>query len=143
MSFSIEIISTKPKKIEGYQAYIGRITIDDFSEEFSMPIAYWSKDDYQKQWEEGLRRIHFNDYSCLVTFVQGLESYPLIFVWAMYKEDNKIYIRNNLLCPDTCSKLKKTKFTMDNCYDFIDKKRGHEPCSEWLIDISDLDQIEA
>ena len=120
---------------------IGEIQIGDFKETFEMPLVYWKIEDYQKQWQEGIERIKTHDQSCLVAELQDPNQEPRAILWVLYKEGDKVYIRNRLLHGKLFSDMLKNEvFTVDTCYDFI-KPRVVTPgstVSEWVIDLNDL-----
>jgi hypothetical protein len=63
MALCMQILTPIPEIINNIPSVWGRITIDDFTERFIMPLEYWSIEDYEKQWREGLDRIKIQDKS--------------------------------------------------------------------------------
>jgi hypothetical protein len=94
--FKIEVISKRPKNIWGLPSHIGKITIGDFWETFVMPLNSWDLEEYRKQWKLGLERIKTHKSSCLIVTAQNLLFHPLVFTWTLYKEDQTIFIQNNM-----------------------------------------------
>ncbi len=123
---------------------IGEITIGNFKETFHMPIEHWSLKDYQQQWKDGLNRIKNHDRSCLISEIQDPKLAPWVSMWILYKANNKIFIRNEVLIDEWYTKTIGDKpFTLKTCYDFIDP-RGDKftedgmEVSEWEIDLQDI-----
>lgn len=120
---------------------IGEITINDFYEEFEMQLVWWKREDYERQWKEGLERIKTDDKSCLITRIQNPFEGPFIEWWVLHKKDNKIYIQNQWLFHEYYEELIGAKpFTVDNCYDFVPPYKSPyledgTKFSEWIVDI--------
>ena len=143
-NFSIEIISKTPQKIDGQLSYWMRITIGNFVERFLLPIENWSLNQYFKQWEEGIERIKIKNSSCLVTAVQNLNSmHPSIEQWVLYRENQAIFIQQQLLINETVQFSNKlANFSSKTCYDFINPRKtitdeGKE-ISEWSCCLNDI-----
>ena len=124
-------------KENGVEMCKGRIYIgDDFYESIFPSLDYWSIEDYERQWQEGVARLKTHDRSCLISCVVNPEhSGPLLDWWNMYRVDRKVYIYNRLFVGNLYRKrIGKVPFTPDNCYQFIsDKPKG--PCSEWVVSL--------
>lgn len=143
-NFKIEAISKKPKKAWGSLCHTGQITINDYKEPFLMPLIEWDLEDYRKQWKEGLERIKTQDRSCLVATVKNLKTNPYIILWTLHKEDNKVYVRYQLLIDIVAKEVKFSiplaEFSSKNCYQFVHPRKGEtneegQKLSEWLIDL--------
>jgi hypothetical protein len=65
------------------------ITMDDFSERFAVPLDYWAETDYQRQWQEGARRlVDGAPASLLLTRVEDpTEPQPIYRWWSLYRRD--------------------------------------------------------
>lgn len=137
-NLSIKFIGKKPIFIKKAPYLLGQITIGDFQERFDIAIKWWSITDYESQWHAGLERLKDNDYSCLVAEVYDPNKNPTINWWLIYKTNNMLHIRNELLFGDRYrDAVGVQNFTPENCYDFIGPKGpqfsdGRE-LSEWII----------
>jgi CdiI N-terminal domain len=136
MNLAMKVINTIPEIINNIPSVWGRITINDFTERFIMPLEYWSIENYEKQWREGLDKIKIQDKSCLVASVQDPKKAPWINWWVLYKKERTVFIRNQILF----SKLYKAQigdglFTPDTCYDYIHERRSKQGVSEWKVDL--------
>jgi hypothetical protein len=148
--FKIEVISKKPKKIDGLLSHMGQITIGDYKETFVMPLNSWTLEEYQQQWKEGLERIKNRNTSCLVTTVQNFDSHPLIEMWSLYKEGDKVFFHvqliNRTIAKELNLPIKLSEFSVKTCYQFINPRLTNEEgegigydgekISEWSIDLS-------
>jgi hypothetical protein len=121
--FNIKVITKKPKKIRGLNSYEGEITIGDFQDRFIMPITNWCLDDYKNQWKEGLERIKIHDASCLVVTAQNMDTYPIIFMWTLYKVEDKVFFHEQLLNAEIALRINPSipisNFNSTTCYEFI------------------------
>lgn len=69
MQIKISITDYKPKKEWSVLAVSGVIVLDDFQEGLYIPLDWWSIEDYERQWKEGLVRLEDHDQSCLVATI--------------------------------------------------------------------------
>ena len=145
MNLKMEILPNSFELEDGVFPFcVGKITIDDFWETFEMALDYWTADDYERQWREGLERIKTHDASCLVASIQDPTKRRYLLWWVLYKIDHKIFIRNELMVTGSYKKyIGKKVFSPETCYNFI---RSRDPnrvviidgkeyeVSEWVID---------
>ncbi|HVW99302.1 MAG TPA: hypothetical protein VHA52_02515 [Candidatus Babeliaceae bacterium] len=111
----------------------GEIRINDFHENLIIPLEYWNVEDYENQWVQGLKRIENHDKSCLVASVQDPLDEPFINWWLLYKESNRIVIRNSILFDHLYrNKIGNNLFTPSSCFNFIPKK-SNDKVSEWIV----------
>jgi hypothetical protein len=98
-------------------------------------MNYWSIQDYERQWQEGLDRLKKHDTSCLVVFVYDPKIRPFIEWWVLYKKEDKVYIRNQILVDEIYeNQIGNKSFTVESCYDFIHPRKEKRKVSEWIID---------
>jgi hypothetical protein len=140
---SIRFMKDELEIIDSMPSAWGEIRIGDFREKFVMPVIWWSTDDYRRQWQEGLKRIHINHQSCLVTAIEQPQKTLFIHWWLLYKEDGKIFVRNHLLFGRKLKAgLAKLPFTPETCYQFIPSRDpvavNGAKISEWTVSVSDL-----
>lgn len=120
-------------------AFEGRITIGDFWETVIVPIEYWTREDYERQWKEGLQRLKTHDTSCLVvTAFDKNTGGPFVEWWRLYCIKNTILIQNGWLMLELYEKTVGDKpFTPDTCYDFVTPLKmvteDGEKASVWSI----------
>lgn len=143
-NFSIHIYENTPEEFNGILTIEGEIIIKDHKETFIMPLDWWTINDYQKQWKEGIARIKTHDSSCLVATIQDLNIRPWVEMWVLYKEGTKIFIQNHLISGNDFREMASTRpeFNLETCYDYIEPRRtvfdDGDQISEWVIDLSDL-----
>lgn len=140
MNLSIKMLDKKPKKRWESLTIKGQITIGDFREDLYPSLDWWSPDDYEQQWTEGLKKLFDNEKSCFVVDINNPKDRKFIEWWRLYKINNKIYIRNSIMVADIYNEQIGDKpFTIQTCYDFIpDRGPLHDDegnkISEWVID---------
>jgi contact-dependent growth inhibition (CDI) system CdiI-like immunity protein len=137
MDIKIKITSKRPRKIHNVKAYEGFIHIGDFSESIYVPLDYWSRADYERQWKEGLERIKIHDTSCLVATIHDPKIRKFVDWWELYKINNVIYVQNGWLIEHLYDEIVgDNQFTPDTCYNFITPRvaasEGHT-VSEWSV----------
>lgn len=139
--FLIQVKDRKVQKIYGLSSCIGEIKIGEFRETFIMPLDWWTIENYEKQWREGIERIKHCDESCLVTTVQNLETLPQIDWWILYKQDGKIFVYNQMLMNEIIDRLKYSvenlsRFTIQTCYSYIPSHKlfvKNSKVSKWEV----------
>jgi hypothetical protein len=141
------MISIKVKKtgdiiIHNMPSAIGQIIINEFKENFRIPLISWDLEDYQKQWNEGLERIKHEDNSCLVTAYEDEVACGLPFAnwWILYKEGSQLCIQNHILSPHIYEeRVGRKKITPETCYTYIPPRRTHTEdgtkISEWVVNL--------
>jgi hypothetical protein len=138
MDIKIEITSKIPRKIYNVRAYEGLIHIGDFSESIYVPLDYWSRQDYERQWKEGLERIKTHDTSCLVATIHDPKIRKFVDWWVLYKEGKTIFVNNEMIHDCEYEKLIGDKpFNLETCYNFIEPRvtmteNGHK-VSTWSV----------
>lgn len=141
MDITINVVDRKPKKRQGVLSVLGRLTLHDFEESLYVPLDWWSIEDYENQWKEGLDRIKNHDQSCLIATIHDPTIRPYIDWWILYKIDNKIHVQNQLLVADIYQKKIGNKpFTKESCYSFISPRKSMSgiagvPISEWVVEL--------
>jgi hypothetical protein len=111
----------------------GRIVLDDLNESFIAVLVTWQSADYETQWREGAERIvRGESVSALVTSIHSVDGGFRGFFWPMYRADDHVAIRHQLVLPETLP-----AFDPDNPYASVGP-RGRAPVSEWLVPVSAL-----
>lgn len=139
LDLSIEIVSKKPKKIRSWLAFEGKITIGDFCETIIVPIEYWTREDYERQWKEGIERLKKHNTSCLVvTAFDKNTGGPFVDWWQLYRIEDTVFIQNGWLMLEAYQEVVgDAPFTHDTCYNFVEPRvilteDGDRP-SEWSV----------
>ena len=137
--FSIRFISG-PNNEFNEPSMRGLITLGEFSEEFVAPLAYWTAEDYRKQWAEAARRIvNGAAHSCFVTAMRASPANGAMFLWAAYRLDDTVYFQEKLLIEETAIET----FDPLNLYAQVDEQHRTETddgnqISEWRVSVSDI-----
>lgn len=138
MDISIKFIDKKSKGNQGFVARKGQIKISNYTESFEPSFDWWTLDDYERQWKEGIERLKNNAQSCLVATVFDPRIKPWIEWYVMYKVNNQIHIRPQAIFGQNYRDRVGIKaFTPDTCYDFIPLLQGSgsgtQKISEWIV----------
>jgi len=144
--FKIKIIDSTPIVLDGIPCANGEIQIGDFLETFPMSLEWWTLQEYQQQWKEGIERITTHKRSCLITYIQNLKEYPWVDMWVLYKDQDKVHIQNHIFFGKSfVRQLIRKVFTRQTCYEFIRPRRivssDGTKLSEWTIDLADVENI--
>ncbi len=117
----------------------GEIKIGDFQERFLASADYWTWEQYQKQWKDGIQRIiNGQEKSCLITDMSNPKSTKYIFWRPMYLVGNKVFFQDQILL------LEQLESPFDENSPFLsvsDRKTISEEgdmISEWEIDLEDV-----
>ena len=134
MPISIRFLTTTDIDLD--QA-VGELTIDGFTESFDVPLHYWSRDDYERQWNEGLKRIDSGaSRSCLITSMSDPAHANFIVWWIIYREGRQLFLQNQLLFLERLV----GEFDESNPYQFIQDRVTTDPdggrISEWVCEDS-------
>jgi hypothetical protein len=138
MNISIKMVRKYPTKKNYIEEYKARITIGDFYETIEPAMDFWTKEDYERQWREGLDRLKTHNTSCLVARVHNPKSYKYLNWWVLYKDNNVVFVQNEMAIDEWYNSLIGDKsFTSESCYSFIRKReskteRGTE-ISTWSV----------
>ncbi|MDC9606029.1 hypothetical protein WDV76_14920 [Xenorhabdus griffiniae] len=133
-------IVTKNSVIEffGEPALPSSIIIDDFKEEFHLPITYWNIHDYKKSWLKSLKEgLYKKDHAALAVSMYEPSSVNFIFIWIIYFKEQEIFIQNQTLFIDNCP-----SFSPDRINDFIEPRytetEDGNKISEWRTDLNSI-----
>ena len=115
-----------------------KIVIDSFSEDFFIPVTFWSIEEYKKEWiislEEGLSK---KKHSVLITSMYEPDKLNFIQSWVIYYEANKAYIQNKIFFTDDY-----INFNYKNINGFVEKRIQYsefgDKISEWETDVCSI-----
>ena len=118
---------------------VGEIIIGEFREFFHSSLSYWNRQQYSKQWEEGINRICIGEEkSSLITDMYDPNSSNIIQWWVLHCEKDLVHVRNELLFLGDF----KQPFIEEDIYNYIEERpeinKDGKKISEWEISISDL-----
>ena len=102
--FSIELRARRKTEEEGigFAETSGRIVIGDFTETFAVPLGFWDEPDYSRSWRQAFQVLNANPHatSCLMTAMTDPSNSNFLVGWPMYREDEDVYIQNQLIFLD-------------------------------------------
>jgi hypothetical protein len=143
-NFTFKILDRHPRLTHKTPYTIGQITINDFEEEFDMPIDWWQEEDYEKQWVGGFEYLKKNGKACFITKIFRPTSWQCVECWIAHKIENKIRIQNQAFMDRKIYKkiCGNQWITLENWFNFIPL---YEPIllndeftpSEWTVDIEE------
>jgi hypothetical protein len=119
----------------------GRITIDDFVEDFESPLWFWKTADYERQWAHGIRRILEGEAkSCLITaLIEPIRTADYVFGswWKLYLDGINVIVQQQLLIVDVVG-----AFDVADPYSAVPDYRPTtpegEPLSSWTTSFDEL-----
>lgn len=135
--FDIYIKDT-PMKIDDELVQPASIIIDDFKEEFYIPLTYWSVSDYMSSWVDSLKQGFANkNHAALAVSMYEPGCTNFIFIWVIYFHDDKVFIHNKVLFLDECP-----DFTIEKINDFVEPRITYNEdgmkISEWSTDLKSV-----
>ncbi|WNJ95662.1 hypothetical protein RND59_00630 [Vibrio ruber] len=138
--FSLKLGTVKIES-EGEQILVGNIKIEDFSEDFHVPLSYWDRNEYLSQWTKGLEVIFSGGKkSAFITAMYNPTTANFIFWWIIYRVGNDVYIQNYVLFVDEL----KEPFDENNFIRYVPEREtiteDGAPISEWKVNIDDIGQ---
>ena len=100
-SFFIGFTSSDAVLRDGDSLLAGRIVIGDFEEEFEASLSHWTRERYETQWRDGLRRLVDGvERSCLITSMYDPTTANFIEWWPCYRQGREIAFQNQILFMD-------------------------------------------
>lgn len=116
----------------------GKIIINDFKENFTLPISYWSLDDYKKSWSNSIKQgIENKNHAALPVSMYDLSHANFIFLWTLYFENNIVHAQNSMFFLD-----EHPGFKIENINQFISPRETHDDegtkISEWDTDLASV-----
>ncbi|WP_213993428.1 hypothetical protein [Sodalis sp. dw_96] len=127
-----------PIELEGEPIVPATIIIDGFQESVRLPLTYWSIRDYKKSWlkslEEGLRA---KNHAALAVSMYEPGKTNFIFVWVIFFEGKKAFLRNKILFLE-----QYPNFASEKINQFIEKRTIYNEdgmkISEWSTDLKSI-----
>ena len=145
--FAIEVITKKPKIVDGLLSYWGKITIGDYQDIFVIPLSNWTIEQYKEQWGEGLERIKTHNSSCIITDIRTVKIRPksiCVELWFLYKLDSIVFLQNRILGGAVLKEMEVDLFPFDlnTFYLRIPPRKNltenGRKIVEWSVNISDI-----
>ncbi|MDX7998103.1 hypothetical protein FE394_02545 [Xenorhabdus sp. Reich] len=114
------------------------IIIDDFKEEFFLPITYWNTDNYKRSWYDSLKEgLNKKNHAALAVSMYEPSSVNFIFIWIVYFEGEKVFLQNQTLFVEDHPEFSPYKLN-----DFIEPRyvenENGDKISEWSTDLNSI-----
>ena len=146
MPFSISFLDTDylyPYDNPDTPAASGLLTIGDHREGFYSSLYEWSKQSYEDQWRQALKTLidgRSKKTALIVEYVSPAAATQLEW-WAMYREDENVYLQNQLLFYSQLTE----PFDLERPFQFLrDRQAINEDgraISEWCVSLSDVKEF--
>jgi hypothetical protein len=123
----------------------GVICLGEFREEFASSLSYWSRDDYEDQWREGIKRILSGDSdtsAIIVDIMSPDRTGSTLTWWPMYLDGNSVCFQMQIVMLDRLPQ----GFRRRDLYSHIQPRYvprsdpSDLPPSEWVLEKSELEE---
>lgn len=140
-NFSLSFLG-KEFNYENEMVNRAKISIGNFFEEMNIPLSYWNKEDYKRQWSKAIYDLLTEKKdTALITKMYNPEYANFLELWVLYLDNEIIHIQNIYLFLDELEK----KFDEKDFYSLIHKREcvteEGEKISEWDININDIKEF--
>jgi len=120
----------------------GRLQVGEFQEDFEMDLSFWSPRDYERQWRQGLERlVEKEGASCLISSMSRPESANFVFLWLLYRDEDRVFVQQFVLILDECSEA----FRPEDPYRHVPSREivseDGELVSEWKTEVSEVSRF--
>jgi hypothetical protein len=118
---------------------IGEIRLNDFVERLEVPVVFWSADQYEQQWEDGVNRLLSGALkSCLITAMYDPKAANFIVWWPMYRAGDVVILQNQILFLDRLALPFDPLDPYRSIGDRITASEEGEAISEWILSFDEL-----
>ena len=114
---------------------VGEIAVNGFRERLEIPLGFWTRQDYERQWKEGIDRIKNQscEKSCLITARYDPAHANFIVWWPIYRVLDRLVVQHEYLFLDQLER----PFDPVEPYSYIGTRQvsssSGEPVSEWEV----------
>jgi hypothetical protein len=139
MGFEITVKDAPEELIFDIPSKWCRITINNFSEDFAIPLDTWDVNKYQSQWLSSLKSIvGGSDKKCLITAMRDPRKSDFISLFALYRIGESVFVQNQIvMCEGNQSKIISEDFDS-----LIEEREIYtddgEKISEWKTTIREI-----
>lgn len=121
----------------GEKSILANITINDFSEDFHIPISYWNKSDYMNSWKESIEKgVFCGKDSILYVSMYPINTLTFLQSWILYFLDDCTKIQNTILFKEDFEN------EMDLVSYFVPERMGFSDdgmvISEWTVELQSI-----
>jgi hypothetical protein len=112
-----------------------QIQIDDFRESFISDYAFWSKDQYEEQWEDGADVVRSGKPAIFITSITDPETSNFIRTWVCYPIDGQLVFQEVIVFLDEIG----GPFDLSNPHKHVPKREtvteDGDSISEWITNV--------
>jgi hypothetical protein len=136
--FAIEVIDSDPSPVRG-GAYLGRICLGDFRENFDLASGYWSPGDYERSWLRCLREmINGADIVAFMSWMYQPGTDRPFRAWIGYRDGSAVRFQDVLLLPGIADLRFSGDHVLLNPPARKTKSEDGDPISEWSATLDDM-----
>lgn len=123
-------------------AEFARVQIGNFSEQILVPLGYWSRKDYSRQWQAAINSLLMGDAkTALITEMYDPSKVSYLRCWSLYRGKDKVYIQEQMLFLDKqFPKSFQPKEVGQYISDCKTTNAEGDKISEWVISARDLEE---
>ncbi|PIR16532.1 MAG: hypothetical protein COV48_09675 [Elusimicrobia bacterium CG11_big_fil_rev_8_21_14_0_20_64_6] len=115
------------------------IIIGGHKETAEVPLQYWRRDRYRKQWHDALQGIASGKLTgCLITAMYDPRSANFLMWWPMWRVGDTVFVQNQILFMDKI----REGFDEEGLERYIPKRTTTtsegERISEWSVSVKDI-----
>jgi hypothetical protein len=119
----------------------GKIRLGEFVEAFESSLQFWTRQDYEKQWVNGVRRVVLeHSDSCLISSLTDPENSNFIFWWPIYIDGDKAIFHNQVLFINECQHKFDASQPSRSLHPRETVDEDGNKISEWFVQIADLEE---
>jgi len=136
--FSIKFITDPVPDLEvGERAAFGIIQIGSFQERFISSLDFWSIEEYEQQWIQGLIRVvNHEAKSTLITSLTNPKNTNFITWWPIYRIKETVCFQNHLLFLADLTTPFDPKSPYSHVHKHSTKSDEGQRISEWQLPIA-------
>lgn len=132
--FSIKLLPGSAPRTANAEIIIG-----GHKEAAEVPLQYWRRDRYRKQWRDALQGIVSGKQTgCLITGMYDPKHANFLMWWPMWRVGETVYVQNQILFMDKI----RQGFDEDRIEHYIPKRMTTtsegEKISEWSVNVKDI-----
>lgn len=140
MTFHITFLDEQePGSTLGNTGQYGRITLDEFEEDFIALIGYWSPRDYVLQWRRAITRlVEERRPSCLITSLHDPGVADVLSWWLLYPSADQVSIQEARLQLRQLARPFESRDPYASIPPRITVSEEGDAVSEWTLPLTDF-----
>lgn len=131
MRFNITFIDS----LESPEYYVGEISWPGFRENFHASKGYWSKSEYESQWQNAVKQVHLDSAkSCFIVSMEDPTTANFVRTWVLYRiSDSEMAIQEHIVFLEELTVSFDPAAPWDAIADRDTTDEEGNPISEWII----------